>query len=237
MLRGKITTPDGKRDVTKLVDTGGEEIFVSQSFIKEVQVLEPDHISTMVRAIDSHQIPSYGIHDLKFGLADSRGRKQEQTLKAYAVDMRGYDLILGYPWIYDVDPDIHWRKQFWTYRDAPEGNREHRDIAMVDVEQFASLANAAVAHGLRQTYIALPYQIYSESHKAAGDEAVCCGATQLDNPGVPEQLECIAEIFSEKLSNSLNTHNQVEHPIDLLPGKLPKGGPIYNMSHDKLVAI
>ena len=85
MLRGKITTP------------GGKEIFVSKSFIKKAQVPEPDHVPTMVRAIDGHQIPSYEIHDLKFGLADSRGRKQEQTLKAYAVDMREYNLILDYP--------------------------------------------------------------------------------------------------------------------------------------------
>ena len=83
-----------------------------QSFIKEAQVSEPKHAPTMVRAIDSHQIPSYGVHDLVFDLEDSRGRKQEQTLKAYAVDMRGYDLILCYPWIDDVNPDIHWREQF-----------------------------------------------------------------------------------------------------------------------------
>ena len=54
---------------------------------------------------------------------------------------------------------------------------------------------------------------------------------------MPEQLECVAEVFSEELSNSLNTHDQVEHPIDLLPGKLPKGSPIYNMLYDKLEAI
>ena len=108
---------------------------------------------------------------------------------------------------------------------------------MVDVEQFASLANAEVAYGLGQAYIALSYQIYSESHKAAGDEAVCCGTVQLDGPGLPEQLECVAEVFSEELLDSLNTHDQVKHPINLLPGKLPKGGTIYNMSHDELAAI
>lgn len=107
----------------------------------------------------------------------------------------------------------------------------------MDVEQFLLLANAEVAHGLRQAYIALSYQIYSKSSKAAGGEAVCCGATQLDDPGMPEQLEYVSEVFSEELLNSLNTFDQVEHPIDLLPGKLPKGCLIYNMSHDKLTAI
>ncbi|KAF6224684.1 hypothetical protein HO173_012893 [Letharia columbiana] len=131
----------------------------------------------MVRAIDGHQIPSYGKHDLVFGLADSRGKKQEQTLKAYAVDMRGYDLILSFPWIYDVDPDIHWREQFWTYRDFPVSDEKQADIAMVDVEHFASLANAAVTHGLGQAFIALLYQILSESSEDNCDEAMRCGAT------------------------------------------------------------
>ncbi len=237
VLRGEITTPSGKRDVTALVDTGGEEIFVSQSFIKDAQIQEPKYVPTMVRAIDGHQIPSYGMHDLAFGLADSRGRKQERTLKAYAVDMRGYDLILGYPWVYDVDPDIHWRERFWTYRDSPKGVEKQTDIALVDVEEFASLANAAVAHGEGQAYIALPYQILSVSNDACCDGAARCGATQLDDPGVPDQLECVSEVFSEELSDSLNTHDQVEHPIDLLPGRIPKSGPIYNMSHDELAAI
>ena len=34
------------------------------------------------------------------------------------------------------------------------------------------------------------------------------------------------EAFSEIESDSLNTHDQVEHPIDLVEGKLPKSGPI-----------
>lgn len=97
ILRGEIITPGGKREVTALVDIDGEEIFVSQSFVKDAQIPEPEPMLTMVRAIDGHKIFFYGVHDLVFSLADSKGRKQKQTLKAYAVDMRGYDLILGYP--------------------------------------------------------------------------------------------------------------------------------------------
>ena len=237
ILRGEIVTPSGKREVTALVDTGGEEIFVSQSFIKDAQVPEPEHVPTMVRAIDGHKIPLYGIHDLTFSLADSRGRKQERTLKAYAVDMRGYDLILGYPWLHDVDPDIHWREQFWTYRDLVTTSERQVDVALLGCEQFASLANAAVAHGQGQAYIAMPYQILSQLDNTYYDTAARCGATQLDDPAVPKQLEDLADVFSEELSDSLNTHDQVEHPIDFLPDKLPRGGPVYNMSHDELAAI
>ena len=237
VLKGEISTQHGKHEVTALVDTGGEEIFVSQSFIKTARIPEPEHAPTMVRAIDGHKIPSYGIHDLVFSLADSRGKKQERTLKAYAVDMRGYDLILGYPWIHDVDPDIHWREQYWTYRDPPKEPARLVDIALVDAEQFATLANAAITRNEGEAYIAMPYQILSQGDGVSCDKAVRCGATQLDDPVVPKQLECLSEVFSEELSDSLNTHDQVEHPIDLLPGKLPRGGPIYNMSHDELAAI
>jgi hypothetical protein len=75
VLRGEITTPLGRRDVTTLVDTRGEENFISQSFIKDAQIPEPDQAPTIVYTINGHQIPSYSIHALDLSLADSTRRK------------------------------------------------------------------------------------------------------------------------------------------------------------------
>ena len=36
LLRGEITTLNEKRKIIVLIDTGNEEIFISQSFIKEI---------------------------------------------------------------------------------------------------------------------------------------------------------------------------------------------------------
>lgn len=52
-------------------------------------------------------------------------------------------------------PHLRWRGQFWTFRDSLDEHAKKVDIALVDVEQFASLANAAVTFlpGTRQILV------------------------------------------------------------------------------------
>ena len=52
-----------------------------------------------------------------------------------------------------------------------------------------------------------------------------------------KKLKFLSEVFSEKLFNNLNTHNQIEHFINLLFEKLFKENSIYNISHDEFVTI
>ena len=39
------------------------------------------------------------------------------------------------------------------------------------------------------------------------------------------------------LSNNLNTHDQVEHSIDLVKEKTPRIDCVYNMSQNELIAL
>ena len=52
-----------------------------------------------------------------------------------------------------------------------------------------------------------------------------------------KELKSLSKVFSEKLFDNFNTHDQIEHFIDLLFEKLFKGGLIYNMSHNEFAAI
>ena len=52
-----------------------------------------------------------------------------------------------------------------------------------------------------------------------------------------EKLKSLLKIFLGKLFDNLNTHDQIEHFINLLFEKLFKRDSIYNISHDKLVTI
>ena len=61
--------------------------------------------------------------------------------------------------------------------------------------------------------------------------------TQLNDFIVFEKLKSLSEIFLEKLFNNLNTHDQIEHSINLLSEKLFKKDSIYNMLHNELAAI
>ena len=54
---------------------------------------------------------------------------------------------------------------------------------------------------------------------------------------MPEPLRNLAQMFFEMLSNNFNTHDQVEHSIDLVNEKTLRIGYVYNMSQDELVAL
>ena len=54
---------------------------------------------------------------------------------------------------------------------------------------------------------------------------------------MPKQFENLLKIFLKKLFNNLNTHNQIEHFINLQFNKLFKDDLIYNISHNELITI
>ena len=95
------------------------------------------------------------------------------------------------------------------------------------------------AKGRGEAYVALPYQLLStdDVSQDADRQAARCGALQAEEPEIPSAIRDLKKVFSEILSDSLNTHDQVEHPIDLVKGKMPRTGPIYRMTRDELAAI
>ena len=52
-----------------------------------------------------------------------------------------------------------------------------------------------------------------------------------------KKLKFLSEIFSKKLFENLNTHDQIEYFINLLFEKLFKRDLIYNISYDKFATI
>ena len=52
-----------------------------------------------------------------------------------------------------------------------------------------------------------------------------------------KELKSLLKVFLEKLFDNLNTHDQIEHFIDLLFEKLFEENLIYNMSYNKFATI
>ena len=52
-----------------------------------------------------------------------------------------------------------------------------------------------------------------------------------------EKLKFLLKVFLKKLFDNFNTHNQIEHFINLLFEKLFKEDLIYNISHDEFATI
>ena len=80
---------------------------MSQFFVKNAQIFEFKYAIIMMRVIDDHKIFFYNIYNFTFSLVDNEKKKQKRILKIYIINMREYDLIFNYLWIYNVDSNIY----------------------------------------------------------------------------------------------------------------------------------
>ncbi|OQD64344.1 hypothetical protein PENANT_c431G00430, partial [Penicillium antarcticum] len=50
-------------------------------------------------------------------MTDSAGTIREDPVTCEAVEIQGYDIILGYDWLISANPDINYKEHTWNYRD------------------------------------------------------------------------------------------------------------------------
>ena len=98
-----------------LVDSGSELNFVAQLLVKEAGWVEPEEVVQAVRMLDRRTMPVYGIHNVSSRIADSNGQAKQYGNQCYAIDIQGYDLILGYPWLQQYNPNLDWANGTWSY--------------------------------------------------------------------------------------------------------------------------
>ena len=75
------------------------------------------------------------------------------------------------------------------------------------------------------------------SKKFINCEAARCEALQIEKSNVLKFFKNFAQMFFEVLSNSLNTHDQIEHSIDFMKEKTSRIDCVYNMLQDEFVAL
>ena len=234
-------TQTGNTTVTCLIDSGAEANFISQTLVKQMQLPEPKEVAKQhVETVDDRVIQMYEHHENVHIMArDSEGHVGEQDVDFWAIDMREYDMILEYSWLNAVDFDIRWHDRRWLYRDDDYGRLKQVSISLCSAKEFAGLAMIVIA-GRDRAYVAMSYQmlLLAQSYQYRRRNVARCDALQVDrNDHISDAIKEVVEIFFKTLSDSLNTHDQVEHAIDLQSGKKPRPGSIYNMSHDEFIAI
>jgi hypothetical protein len=114
-LHLEIPTSHGFRTLNALLDSGAEENFISQRIVAEAKLL-PTPVTTRVRTINGRPITIYGRHALEAHARDERGLDGHTEQNFLATDLIGYDVILGFPWLQAVNPDVNWEKGTWVYR-------------------------------------------------------------------------------------------------------------------------
>jgi len=105
----EMQTPKGMVTAWALLDSGGECNFVNQSWATKHLPKVPMSLRR-VHALDGHEVSSYGKHRVLTRATDRRGLAREHAHTYEAVEMVGYDVILGYPWLFAVPCLMYWIK-------------------------------------------------------------------------------------------------------------------------------
>jgi hypothetical protein len=66
--------------------------------------------SISAMAVDGHSIAIYSKHTIKTEITDSRGECRVSEIEFIAMNIKRYDAILGWPWVFQKDPDCQFRK-------------------------------------------------------------------------------------------------------------------------------
>jgi hypothetical protein len=106
----------GNRRVTALLDSGTDKILIFQRFAKENK-LQATPVRRMGIAINGHQITIYRTHNLKIKAKNNHNITRSTKPAFYATNITHYNIILDLVWLDYVNPNIHWLKRKWFYRD------------------------------------------------------------------------------------------------------------------------
>ena len=208
-----LTTPSGLKSAWTLIDCGAESNFVNQKWVDQ-HLPNSLRKPRKVQALDGHRIKAYGQHKIPVHAQDANGLNRTHTHVFEAVDITGYDLILGFPWLQATNPIIDWEARTWIYRDTPLDGK---------VEFISAHKAAKTLLKGNSAFLLIP------TGEGYGNNATVFGAA-VEQPTLPKELEDFADVFSEEEATSLPEHTSYDHAIDMLPGKEPPYKPIYALT-------
>lgn len=203
------------RNLTALVDSGAEDNFVSRLVAKECGLQLTGDGPKTFKTLPSHESVVYGTALAQVEITDSTKLARLDALRLRVIDMPGVDLILGWPWLEDINPQINFRTRQWRY------GYDLNDISLLDQQNFASLANQEES----QVFALMP-SLNAASVTGTGE-----------TPTIPLEYQDFQDVFSEEKADELPPLEGRQHPIKLEPGSVPPYSPIYNLSEKELEVL
>ena len=223
-----LETVHGRKHAWVLVDSGAECNFINQSWTKE-HLHDIPVKPKQVRAIDGHRVFAYGQQKIHMTAKDSDSLSRTSSQVWEAVDIEGYDAILGTPWLDAVNPLISWPDRSWIYRQTK---------SLDDVEIIPSTkADRELRKGMA-AFLVYPHEFLNSDMQ---DAAVLSATISPDGnhtpPSLPSYLQEYADVFSEEAVGVLPNHAGHDHAIKLAPGSNPPYRPIYNLSEPERAVL
>jgi hypothetical protein len=219
----RVKDKDGKwRSERALVDSGAEANCISQTLAIECGYESLEELREGMSTINGEEIYTYGIHDINIETTDSESTTKSfrHPFVAIDFDVRGVDLVLGYPWLASMNPDIQFSTNEWKYRTLT-------GIEIATATEFEKELKETVAG-------CLVYK-YQQDHLVLGVMSSNPGRNPSDPiPGLPQKWNDYQDVFDTQAASSIPEHHAMEHAIELEEGKTPPWQPVYNLSEPEL---
>ncbi|KAI9776001.1 MAG: hypothetical protein M1816_005648 [Peltula sp. TS41687] len=108
----QVRTPTGWKTLTALIDSGANENFISHLRAAELGIKPRlDEATPRVTTIDETQLQVYGVYRPHIRATDNSGITGESHSRLLAASFTGWDIVLGWPWLKELNPDINWRDE------------------------------------------------------------------------------------------------------------------------------
>ena len=65
------------------------------------------HVPTIVKAINSHKVRLYRKYNIEVSLKDYNNKEKSSYTMFFSTDIEEFNIILEYPWLIKVNPDIY----------------------------------------------------------------------------------------------------------------------------------
>ncbi len=221
-----------------LIDSEVERNFILQSWVKEHELSKNHAILKQIQMINDHWILCYDIHQIDIELINHEKVRKSWNIEFHAVNMREYDMILDYSWLNEINLNIYWRERRWSYWENSTQHAKQIWISLCKTSKFVELTMLA-AKRREETYVALFYQLLltDDLSQNADYQTARCNALQAKESEILFAIQDLKKVFSEIFSDSLNTHDQMKHFIDLMKSKMSRIESIYKMTWDELAVI
>ena len=225
----KIQMPTGIQDIVTLVDSGMEANFIHEYFAKStaIKLNREDHKA--VRTIDGCITHSFGTMNIVVGATDALGETRAMKHTFKAISLSSYDIVLGYPWLKTVNPDIDWSEDHFQFRVLKEQPIEEYMRGEDDVETAVSLsAEDAITKILAGAVVYILHIMPANLEKE--DNTINLYSVKMDSLlDLPDFIKPYKDVFSAEATATTNPPPDAVHDIDTEQGLMPLFLPIYSL--------
>lgn len=209
-----------------LVDSGSSGNFISTSFVER-------HNLDQTPSFDSE--PSLGVT-----LADGRRHRTHGTMigaplcvstyqdqvDLHCLPLGGFDVILGLPWLEEVNPHIDWRERTLSFR------RDQKEHVLNPSWSLQCISASDVRREVRKKNVDEVYMVRVQPIDDQTElqvNAVQASESTSANPAEQRMLHEYRDVFGE-LPPGLPPEREVDHRIELVPGSTPASRPMIRMA-------